>query len=188
MEGVMKYRAEWAGLFVLCVTLLAFCVVPGVSCAELYQWTDKDGVLHITDDLGKVPEDKRWKVKKFETTPAVKEAPESAVPAEVVVPEEHKGDLYGDETLEWWVNTFKKKNDEAQAVEGRLAARKQFIDVFEGGRRLGQVYAEEDVKKYQGFKEGLPKDEAELVGLKAELGELRRQATIHGVPKEIRGE
>jgi hypothetical protein len=175
-------------LMSLAITLLAFFAmlgIPASTYADLYQWIDEDGVLHITDDMGKVPDDIRWKVKTFETTPPKEEPYRPAVEA---VPEEKRGELYGDETLEWWLNTFRKMNQEVQSIEGRIAARKQYIDIFEGGRRFGQIYAAEDVERYEKFKKEMPEDKKELDELKEELTELRRKATIHGVPREIRGE
>lgn len=176
------------GLVAIIALITAVLLLPDGSYADLYQWTDKDGVLHITDDMGKVPEDVRWRVKIFKTTPAEKGEAEPYWPAEEVVPAERKADLYGDHTLEWWLNTFRKLSQKIQAVEGRIAARKQYINVFEGGRRFGQIYGDEEVERYNEFKKGIPLDEAELSGLNEELQELRRKATIHGVPREIRGE
>lgn len=41
--------------------LLALMLVPAVSYCEMYQWTDKNGNLMITDDFFKVPEEFRQK-------------------------------------------------------------------------------------------------------------------------------
>jgi hypothetical protein len=182
----MKERSTYASLLVILLASFVLLAIPPSTYADLYQWTDKDGVLHITDDMGKVPEDIRWKVKTFKTTPPKEVEPYR--PVEEVVPEEKRDELYGDEPLEWWLNTFRKMNQDIQAIEGRIAARKQYMDIFEGGRRFGQTYAAEDVERYEKFKKEMPEDKKELEELEEELMELRRKATIHGVPREIRGE
>src|SRR5215475_3388909 len=56
-------------------TLLFFCGVlllwSTVSHADLYQWTDTDGVLHVVDDAGEVPEAYRSKLKVYRTAKPV---------------------------------------------------------------------------------------------------------------------
>lgn len=168
------------------LTLLAVSFLASSALADLYQWTDKEGVLHLTNDIGSVPEDYRGKVKVYKSAPAEKK--KEAVP-EAQPPEQEKGEeLYGDQTLDWWKETFRKKTEDLQALEAGYNAKKQFIAVFEGGRRFGQVFSTEDVETYNRYLKELPRDEASLNALKDELSELRRKARILGVPKSVRGE
>lgn len=156
--------------------------------ADFYQWTGKDGVLHITNDMQNVPEDQRAGVKVFKSTPAEK-TPMGIQPVhEPPRFEERKEELYGDETLEWWLQTFRKKNEEINSAESAAAVKRQFIDLFEGGRRLGQIYGQTEAETYGKYKKELPDDEERLKTLKDEREELLRKARIFGVPKEIRGE
>ena len=41
--------------FILLIGVLCLWL-PGVSQADLYQWTDANGVIHIVDETSKVPE------------------------------------------------------------------------------------------------------------------------------------
>lgn len=61
----------WALLFISVTA--SFSEIAGEDDKEelkksyLYQWTDKKGAVHITDGLGKVPEQYRQKARKMET-------------------------------------------------------------------------------------------------------------------------
>ncbi len=183
-------KIGFAARGVLAAVFLFILFLPAHSVADLYRWTDDDGVLHITDDLGRVPEEERAAVKVFKSRPL-----EDAVLPEVRPPAREPAEdgrkrpvLYGDQTLVWWINTFRKKIGEVRDVESGIYAKKQFVEVFEGGRRFGQIYGEEELARYEKLSEEIPEDESRLEGLKDELSELRRKATIYGVPREARGE
>lgn len=170
--------------------------------ADLYQWKDKDGMIHMTDDLGKVPPADRGRVTVLKTAPkSAPEAPAALSPQEETVqpaeeepaaqppgeePAAPSEDLYGDHTLDWWLETFKSKNGEVQSLESSITNKEQFVTVFEGGRRFGQIFGKEEVESYTRYKTELPADKKRLEDLKAEIDELKRKATIAGVPGEIR--
>ena len=44
-------------------TLLVLFLGAGRADADLYKWVGEDGIVHITDDMGKVPEELRAGVK-----------------------------------------------------------------------------------------------------------------------------
>ncbi len=154
--------------------------------ADFYQWQDRQGVVHIVNDIGKVPAEYRNDVKVFKSAqpsgPAVIPAP-----AEQRAPES-PGALYGDHTLEWWKEAFNNKNQEIDELQSSIAAKKQYIDLFEAGRRFGQIYGGSDIETYNKDVQELPEDEKRLAALHDELSDLRRKATDVGVPKYIRGE
>ncbi|MBI5468683.1 MAG: DUF4124 domain-containing protein [Deltaproteobacteria bacterium] len=168
--------ARWA--------LIILFLTSSAVYAQFYEWTDKDGVTHITDDLGKVPESLRPDVKIHKTTPAVEE--EEAPPVPEIPNGEAAPELYGDHSLEWWLNTFRKIREEKQAIESSVAAKEQYINIFDGGRRVGQVYSREVVERYENFKKEVLADRERLKGFQDELDELTRKATIAGVPRAIR--
>jgi hypothetical protein len=66
--------------------LLLYIVNPAVADAELYKYTDKNGILSFTDDFNKIPEDQRSHVEKTQPPP-----PDSPS----VTPSSHSG------VLEW---------------------------------------------------------------------------------------
>lgn len=50
--------------FLMMSILLLYLVIPSLSIqAEIYQWQDKDGNLHFTDDPGNVPQYMRDRIK-----------------------------------------------------------------------------------------------------------------------------
>lgn len=174
----------------LILVLSVFSVFSAtVALADLYQWQDKEGVIHITDSLEKVPDAYRDKVKVYESAPPATgekkaaPAPETAAPAP---PPEVE--LYGDHTLEWWRQTFIRKGDEAQMMESNVTVKRQFIDMYERGRSFGQTFDTNEVQTYSRYKKELPDDEERLTSLKNEIDDLRREARISGVPREVRRE
>lgn len=169
------------GIFLLIITTLL--LVPANAGAELFKWTDEDGVVHITDDLGKVPEEVRGDVRRIETTP-----PERAYEPPPYIPDEAGPELYGGKTLQWWADIFKKKDAEIGSIEARIASKRQYIEVFEGGRRFGQTFGPDEVDRYERLKKEISEDTSRLQELRDELSELRRKATSYGVPREVRGE
>lgn len=160
-----------------------------MAFAELYEWKDRAGVVHLTDSIQNVPEEYRDGVKVHRETPKEKAETQEPAPTQ---PSEEPGaepaplDLYGDQPLEWWANAFTGKKAEINALESSMNSKKQFIGVFESGRRFGQVFEKSDVETYERYKQELAADEEKLSGLKEDLSELRRKATRAGVPREVR--
>ena len=172
-------------------TFIFILILSSPAFADFYQWVDDKGVLHITDDLHKVPEKYRGKVKIFKTKPSDEyeepsppPPPQRPYPMAPAVEEETR--LYGDRPLSWWKETFEKTKEAIRKVKERMTIKRQYISVFEGGRRFGQIFAPEDVERYEKYKEELKEDQKELKRLEKELEELRRKATIYGVPRRIR--
>lgn len=169
---------------------LAILVGPALAYADFYQWVDKQGVTHITDDLNSVPREYRDALKvheKKEIGPSEKSVEPQAVEAGPKK-QEKTVELYGDHTLDWWKQAFSTKRDEIARLEEKLSVKKQFMEVFEGGRRFGQVFGSSEVDTYNRYKTEAPQDESALQRLKDELSELVRKATNAGVPRGIRGE
>ena len=169
-------------IFIKTLVLAFFLAAPAYS--DLYKWTDREGVVHITDDKDKVPAEFMGEVKVYKTAPVEKPAPKPGMEP----PAEELAELYGEKTLEWWKETFNKLNGEIASLEAGIAAKRQFNDVYEAGRRFGQVFGSDERKTYERNKTELKSEEARLEGLRGEREELRRKAAYHGVPKGIRGE
>lgn len=162
--------------------------LASAAYADLYQWKDREGVIHITDDLKKVPEAYRNKVKVFESTAKEKEREAEPPPTVIIQPPQRDvgEEIYGDYTLDWWRQTFTKRKEELASVESSVTAKRQYIDIFESGRRTGQIFEPTEIETYNRYKSELPRDQERLVDLRTDLDELRRRATIAGVPREVR--
>ncbi len=181
-------------LFFVVLFSVALCLPP-VSEAELYKWRDADGKLHVTDDLHKVPREKR---RNIETQPTVsRPASERRGSAGTTgggytddYPqgeyEETRGvELYGGESFEWWAGEFERLNTKVEWLERNNKNMEEYIKVFEGGRRFGQVFGSNETARYNENKRDLPEDKALLVKVKEELAELRQRAVGYGIPEEI---
>lgn len=152
----------------------------------IYSWTDKDGNVHITDSLEKVPQRYRSKVKVRKATEP--ERSDEAAPLKVYEKPQSEIEFYGDHPLDWWKEVFRKLQNDIGSLESGIAAKRQFVELFEKGARMGQRYESKDIDSYEQYKKGLPADEARLDSLRVDLDELRRKARIAGVPKSLRGE
>jgi len=154
--------------------------------ADLYKWEDSRGVLHLTDDMGKVPEAERHGVKIFKREPVRKRQIENApvyIPPTRAIKKAPK--LYGEHTLEWWKATFDKLNEDMDTLKDDIEKKTQFINVFEGGRRFGQLFGEAEVANYKRYKKEISTDEENLKEMEDKLEKLRRKARIEDVPRKI---
>jgi len=171
------------------VLLVAIFLLSTAAMADIYKWTDERGVVHITDDPGRIPEAMRDKVKVYRTKhrrPAPEEKKISIPPTEL--PKAAKKELYGGHPLEWWKEKFDRINEEIDDLMVEIDTKEKYISIFEGGRRFGQIFGERESATYRRYKKELVEDEKRLGELKDELDELRRQARLAGVPRTIRGE
>ena len=163
---------------------MVFVAFGANAYAVIYQWTDKDGVTHFTDDVNKVPDGEVKGLKALkETTAKPPFAPNAETPNGGAAPES-----YGDKSIEWWQKAFDAKNDEIQSIKDTMAKKKGFVDVFERGRRAGQIFESTEIDDYYRFKKELPDDSKKLKAVEEELDMLRRQARDAGVPRGVRGE
>ena len=155
----------------------------------LFQWTDKEGVVHVTDDLLNVPPEYKDQVKTFESTHVEEDFPDLPYRDTPSPPVGGGGaELYGGKPLGWWQWTLDKKREEVEKVSTMTTQWKQYITVYEKGRRFGQFFTEDEVESYERYKKDLPDQEARLKKIKEGFEELLRKAKVAGVPKKVRGE
>ncbi|MEK6531916.1 MAG: DUF4124 domain-containing protein [Deltaproteobacteria bacterium] len=169
---------------------LAILFCGTLSYADFYRWVDKEGVTHITDDLNRVPNEYRDALivhEKKEIGPKEKAVEPQSTDSGPKT-EQKTVELYGDYTLDWWKQAFSNKRGEIARLEEKVSVKKQFMEVFEGGRRFGQVFGQSEVDAYNRYKTEIPNDELALQDLKDVLSELVRKATNAGVPRDVRGE
>lgn len=177
-----------SNIFKLMIAALLLGFSPAL--ADIYHWTDDKGVLHLTDDIRNVPEEYREKAGVIKTKPAeegpvVEPLPPPPAVTEPLVEEEAQ-ELYGGQTLQWWKLQFHILKREIETVETDYFEKKRFVEVYEKGRRFGQIFETNELYLYERYKREIVWDEERLEELRAELEELRRSARGGGVPREVR--
>lgn len=118
--------------------------------AEYYQYIDKDGTKHFTDDISDVPVDQRPGLKVYHSIQSLdkKELPEAgtAVPSESLEPSESKTekDKLKDEYKTLVEKRAALENESAALIEKRqmLTQEKETIDIKEYNERVTQLNAE----------------------------------------------
>lgn len=174
------------------IFILGFLLMltPPLAVADIYHWTDTEGVLHITDDMDKVPLEYREKITTMETEGVARgvkvEAVKGEKAKESLKPKGPEQEVYGDHPLNWWRLSFNRLRSEIEAARKELEQKVQFIDVFRRGRRLGQRNKAEDIETFERYNVEVPLIEKRLEGFEGKLKDLRRSARNSGVPKAIR--
>ena len=111
---------------ILVVLLFAFSLQAGT----LYKWVDKQGVVHFTDDLTKVPPSYRNQVEAEESKDIQEEVTPS--PPQTVNPdteeEEIKTDIYGRDEAWWRERVRPWKQQLKEATENYEAAQRKFSE------------------------------------------------------------
>ncbi len=166
--------------------LAALFLFASTASANLYLWKDRDGVSHITDSMSNVPQEYRAKVKSYESRPAPA-APEQAEPEAPAAPEQGPGaePTYNGHTEEWWRQHFRVRREQLDQLSAGIENKARFIQVFEAGRRFGQIFDANNVATYESYKKTLPKDREDFQKYTDELEKFKNDASKAGVPKKI---
>lgn len=174
---------------------LLFLVVSPAG-AELYKFTDSDGKIHFVDDIHKIPEEYRRDAGEVETRPLniipakkiEERSPKTSTDnSEGLLPPEMREE-YGDHQLIWWDKTIKNLRKRVASAEESYNNMNDYISVFENGRRWGKIFKEDEIKRYEEYKELLAGEEKNLKEAKKELSKLISKARRAGVPRNIRGD
>lgn len=108
------------------LVLFFFLVSGSPVLAQVYRWEDEQGVIHMTDDLQKVPEEYRERTREI-ILPKEKEVVSSLPKTEgsqVITPYKD-ADLVGHDR-KWWQNRVREWKQKKTEAEQQLAeARKQ---------------------------------------------------------------
>lgn len=169
---------------IVCVVFIfCFFLLPASAIAELYEWRDEKGDIHVVDDMLLIPPQYRDKAKVIKAKPPYKATPPH--PSPLPTPSEQE-EFYGNYLLTWWKAEFNARKNEISELEKAIEEQKSFMADYERGRRLYKLYSKEDVEKYETYKKELPDNENQLNKLKSDLEEFRRKAQIYGVPRAIR--
>lgn len=179
-------------IFVLLLALALFAV-PAV--AETYVWEDDQGTVNFTEDLGKVPNKYRKRVRivgEEETTPAgageekekpaVGQQPEGsrggAAPVEKESVPAAKQDMkavYGGKAATAWKSEFAAIRADLKAAESQLVEyRNQMKDTGSMSRT-----------QYLSIQNTMKSIEYSVLGLRKKLDDLKNDAAAAGVPAEL---
>jgi hypothetical protein len=89
----------------------------------LYQWTDGKGVVHITDDLNKIPEKSRSNARRLETSPGTAETPGPSGETGISpTPDKSAGDEREADLKEEWQLRMKRAKERLADAERRYFA------------------------------------------------------------------
>lgn len=147
---------------IVCISIVL--LFSATSLADIYEWVDDNGVVNFSDDIRAVPPQYKKKVKVYKQKAA---SPSQKKPIEPSAPK--KEGLVGEESPEWWKAQFEKRQDEISRLEKVILEQKRYIDIFNRGRRVGQIYSKEEIDTYNEYTRQIPLNENKLGELKKEL-------------------
>jgi len=171
---------------VMLIVLAPFVLMPTGEAAT-YEWTDDAGVVHFTDDQGKIPAKFQKRVKELNISdetvnPPPAAAPESPPPA-VSLPEKGAA-RYGGFGEAHWRSKFAPLRKEIKSLEESLPAMKDDLDKL---RRKRVVYGRtSDRVAVENAVQAIARNEERLKALQESLKNLDNEASLAGVPAEWR--
>jgi hypothetical protein len=189
----------------LILLVLVSIFACSAAWATVYEWVDGQGVVHMTDEPEKVPDQYRMKMKTREMDTREVQAPLPAA-AEKTAPvvQEKKAELYGDQDEGWWRTSFKTIRDELKRLRAKLPAKKEVLPqlhrrwVISMGKMPGQGQSADNPNSYitdsslstpgqrridyYNQKNEIEKDEARISELEQQLAALEARADWFGVP------
>ena len=161
--------------------LLLLLIYPLSAVAEMYEWTDAQGTVNFTEDLGKVPKKYRKKAKRLgseeppaESAPPVA-APETSKPKGV----EEKGakaKAYGGKDELTWRREFLQANSSLQSAQTELDTLKTRLSDTSRMSRSEYLIIQNSIKH----------SEIRVQELQKKLDQLNSSADRHDVPAEFR--
>jgi Domain of unknown function (DUF4124) len=109
------------------VLACSLLMIGNAAWATVYEWTDSQGIVHLTDDADKVPAGYRGSVKKREVDPT---GDLNVIPSakDVVTPRETKDTLYGDHDATWWRTKFAAMRQELEGLQENLPEKKTELE------------------------------------------------------------
>jgi Domain of unknown function (DUF4124) len=165
----------------------AFLLICSGAFATVYQWTDSQGVVHMTDDADKVPARYRkvMKVKEIDTGENILPAtePGTTVPSSGGAnPQEgREGLLYGGHDMKWWVDSFREARGNLNDLNDQIVDKKKNLEELHRKRVLYQKPS--DRVAYYELLDQIAKDEEQVKVLQQKLLDLGSKADEAGVPQ-----
>ncbi|MRR07247.1 MAG: DUF4124 domain-containing protein [Deltaproteobacteria bacterium] len=181
------------------VIFMLFIGLSVFAQADIYQWTDNNGVVNFTDSLGNVPKKYQKKVKVLPSAdssqqgagaePAELAAPEgSAVPAAELNQQAAQPDpqskIFGGHNETWWRSQYGSLRRELAQLQTGLPAKRTELEQLRRKLVL-YTYARNRVA-YQEKLAEIKRDEERINSLTEQLADLDTQASSAGIPFEWR--
>ncbi|MBI1922606.1 MAG: DUF4124 domain-containing protein [Geobacter sp.] len=195
----------------LFVMILFLATVAPVS-ADTYQWTDKKGVVHFTDNPDKIPRQNRKKARKRPSvkseTPVISPTTQPlSAPKPVEKKEAAKAPpLYAGHDEKWWRSTTGNLRTELAKLTQELPDKRDKLQFLrrrwtisigrtpKEGESLADIesYTNKSAlsapgknrEAYYAIKNEIESDEARIKQIEQELADLELLATKAGVPRE----
>jgi len=191
------------------IVLLITVFACSAALADVYEWVDREGVTHFTDNLDKVPAKYREKVKRRESVAGEKgEATQVQSPPPEPVSEKPKAAVYGGHDENWWRSGFRSLQEELQHIKEKLPEKREELTklrrqwIVSMGRTPKEGESTSDPENYvtksalstpgqhrvayYEKKGEIEKDEARIKEIEGQLTSLDADATRAGVPFEWR--
>jgi len=156
---------------ILVVLLFAFPLQAGT----LYKWVDKQGGVHFTDDLTKVPPSYRNQVETEES----KDVPEAVTPSPPQAPDAQKEiqtDIYGHDEA-WWREKVRPWKEQLKEATGKYeAAQRKFSEETAELSQKGLMSHARHKMLSDKFKEETAKYETQIAEANEMLRRLSKEA------------
>jgi hypothetical protein len=175
----------------LILALASVFVFAGTVSAETYKWIDDRGTINFTEDYSQIPKKYRKKVRvtgdvqaeqvagesgKEEPGKDVTEKNPSATGSDSGKNQEKTKTMYGSKSEDEWKADFKKLNDQIDKVQGQIEDRRTMLDNPDSLTR----------PRYRGIEMEIKDLEGKLAQLKSNLSALDGEASMAGVPYDLR--
>lgn len=166
--------------------LLILSAVPRVYAA-FYQWTDDDGVIHLTDSRKKIP--KKYQKKAKELNPPGNSAPAAPAASAPKGPEElppaaAAPPTPGGHPESWWRERFASLRSELKTLQEGLPLKEVRLAELRRERRI--YFRARDREAVNEMEAAISADEVRIAEVTRELETLEAEAARSGVPAEWR--
>ena len=163
--------------------LAGVMMMVGVAHAEIYQWTDKGGIVHFTDNPDKIPPAYRSRAKEVDVTPTIQET--GQLNQTQPTTDEKIGPTYGGHDELWWRSSFMGLREKIQVIQGEIGGNKEDLTEI---RRKRTIYQKpSDRVAFHELDDKIKKQEEQVKDLQKQLADLDAEANRSGVPQGWRG-
>lgn len=169
--------------------IISILIVPPIYADEMYKWVDDEGVLHVTDDPGGIPEkyrdSKLLKREEMTTSPS----PRKSESKNIHTNDSYEKESYGEHPLYWWKDAFERLESKIRYIEAEVRRTKNSIAAYDNAaydKAKPRIKSKEEISNYESLRMEVTMLEKRLREAKEEMAELQRKATYHGVPRNIR--